>query len=90
MYLCFERGRVYVTKADPNDEPFREDQAAETRILDGLREMGQATGAELADYTGRKEGSIKNLLTKMCRSKEVRVVGKRDRANLYSLSEGDG
>lgn len=71
MYLCFEEGRVYAIKANPTDEPFREDIKIEVVILDALRELGQAPADEIADSSGKKVNPIKNALTKMVTSGKV-------------------
>ena len=90
MYLCFGSGKVYAIKADPTDEPFREDTGIEGVILDALRKLGKATADDISEYCGKKSDSIKNALTKMVRLKKVQVAGQRGRAFLYVLpGEGD-
>ena len=88
MYLNFETDRVYAIKADPDDEPFREDHGPEQQVLDALGEAGEATASELAGYTGGKAHSLKNVLTKMVRSKSVEVLAKRGREYVYGLPGG--
>jgi hypothetical protein len=88
LYLNFETDRVYAIKADPDDEPFREDHGPEQQVLDALGEAGEATASELAGYTGGKAHSLKNVLTKMVRSKSVEVLAKRGREYVYGLPGG--
>ena len=88
LYLSFEADRVYAIKADPDDEPFREDHGPEQQVLDVLEEAGEATASELAGYTGGKAHSLKNVLTKMVRSKSVEVLAKRRREYVYGLPGG--
>ena len=86
MYLNFEADRVFAIKADPDDESFREDHGPEALILDALTEAGEATAAELADYTGSKAQSLRNVLTRMVRSKKVVVLRTHGRKHVYGLA----
>ena len=88
MYLNFEADRVFAIKADPDDESFREDHGPEALILDALTEAGEATAAELADYTGSKAQSLRNVLTRMVRSRRVVVLRTHGRKYVYGLAGG--